>query len=221
MTFQLPANEESVTKEDLRRLTMELLDDVRKMLRRCVDADVTFMPVDPSAHDAAATSEDEAAIAWTLGHIIVHMTASAEESAALASELARGVAYHGRSRSEVPWREVTTVAQCRARLDESRRMRLASLSTWPDTPHLENTYAPREGARELGPVTRFLSGLRHDADHLDHLRDVISQARDFRFQQTFIGRLRLRLRRGSSTNSPPTTGEPPANTSEVPMPAAP
>jgi hypothetical protein len=201
MTFQVPENGDTVTADDLRRLTNEVLDMVRNMLRRCVDADVTFVPSDPMAHDAAAVSDDETEIAWTLGHIIVHMTASSEESAALAAELARGVAYHGRSRSETPWATMTTVAQCWARLEESRRMRLASLSMWPDVPDLANTYSPWEGARELGPITRFLGGLRHDANHLDQLRDVIGQARDFRFQQTFRGRLLNRLRRRSPTDA--------------------
>ncbi len=195
MTFQLPENEEIIAKADLQRMTDALIDDVKKMLRRCVDADVTFAAVDPMANDPAAATADEEGIAWTLGHIIVHMTASSEESAILAAELARGVTYHGRSRSEVPWTTMTTIAQCRARLEESRRMRLASLNTWPDAPHLSNTYAPRPGVRELGPVTRFLGGLKHDASHLDQLRDVIGQARDHRFQQTFMGRMRLRLRR--------------------------
>ena len=198
MTFQLPEDEDVVSKADLQRLTNALIDDVRKMLRRCHDADVTFVPVDPMANDPAAASAEEEGIAWTLGHIIVHMTASSEESAMLAAELARGVEYHGRSRSEVPWTTVTTIAQCRARLEESRRMRLASLNTWPDDPYLSNTYAPRPGAKELGPVTRFLSGLKHDASHLDQLRDVIGQARDHRLQQTFLGRIRLR-RRGAPT----------------------
>ncbi len=212
MTFQLPENEDTVSKADLQRLTNALIDDVRKMLRRCVDADVTFVPVDPMANDPAAASAEEEGIAWTLGHIIVHMTASSEESAMLAAELARGVEYHGRSRSEVPWTTVTTIAQCRARLDESRRMRLSSLNTWPDAPYLSNTYSPRPGAKELGPVTRFLSGLRHDASHLDQLRDVIGQARDHRFQQTFMGRVRLRLRRS------PTSATPQADPSPVEAP---
>ncbi len=203
MTFQLPENEDAVAKADLLRLTNTLIDDVKQMLRRCMDADVTFVPVDPKANDPAAATTEEEGIAWTLGHIIVHMTASSEESAMLAAELARGVEYHGRSRSEVPWSTVTTIAQCRTRLEESRRMRLASLNIWPDAPHLSNTYAPRPGVRELGPVTRFLSGLKHDASHLDQLRDVISQARDHRFQQSFLGRMRLRLRR--SPKSAPST----------------
>jgi hypothetical protein len=45
----------------------------------------------------------ELALPWTLGHVIVHITASAEESAFLAAELARGVHRRtGRSRFEVP-----------------------------------------------------------------------------------------------------------------------
>lgn len=203
MPFEVPADADTITLDDLWRLTNELIDEVKRMLRHCVDADVTFVPVDPLAYDAVAASEGETALAWTLGHIIVHMTASSEESAALAAELARGVPYHGRSRSEVPWMTVTTVAQCRARLEESRRMRLASLSLWPDAPHLENTYSPREGAQEIGPIARFLSGLRHDASHLDQLRDVIQQARNDRFQRTLLGRLRRRLHRQHDTDRMP------------------
>lgn len=195
MAFELPANVENLTPDDLRRLTNALIDDVLHMLRHCADADVTFVPIDPAANDTFASSEDEVGIAWTLGHVIVHMTASSEESAALAAELARGVEYHGRSRSEVPWQTMKTMAQCRARLRESRRMRLASLDMWPDSPHLENSYTPREGANPIGPVARFLSGLRHDASHLAQLRDVIGQARVARLQRTFVGRLRLRLRK--------------------------
>ncbi|HEY7340265.1 MAG TPA: DinB family protein [Ktedonobacterales bacterium] len=208
MKFQLPEHEDTASKADLPLLTNALIDDVKQMLRRCVDADVTFVPVDPKANDPAAATADEEGIAWTLGHIIVHMTASSEESAMLAAELARGVEYHGRSRSEVLWTTVTTIAQCRARLEESRRMRLASLSAWPDVPHLSNTYLPRPGAKELGPVTRFLSGLKHDASHLDQLRDVIGQARDYRFQQTLLGRMRQRLRRSRSSATPPTSASP-------------
>jgi hypothetical protein len=208
MTFQLPENEDVVSKADLQRLTNALIDEVKKMLRKCVDADVTFVPVDLMANDPAAASAEDEDIAWTLGHIIVHMTASSEESAMLAAELARGVEYHGRSRSEVPWTTVTTIAQCRARLEESRRMRLASLNIWPDDPYLSNTYAPRPGAKELGPVTRFLSGLRHDASHLDQLRDVTGQARDHRFQQTFMGRMRLRLRRSPNSATPQVSASP-------------
>lgn len=195
MSFQLPDGADAVTLDDLWRLTNALIDQVEKMLRRCKDADVIFVPVDPLADDPGAAESGEAAMPWTLGHIVVHMTASSEESAALAAELARGVAYHGRSRNETPWTTMTTIAQCRARLEESRRMRLASLNMWPDDPHLANTYTPREGAHPIAPVARFLSGLRHDDSHLSHLGDVIGQGRVARLQQTFLGRMRLRLDR--------------------------
>jgi hypothetical protein len=191
MTFTLPEASDVLTREDLRHLTEELITQVTKMLRRCVDADVTFEPVDPQASDPAAAAEEEQNVAWTLGHIIVHMTASAEESAALAAELARGVSYHGRSRYEVLWTSVTTVAECRARLLESGRMCSASLDMWPDRPHFEISHPYLQQAEDgQGPIAGFLLGLRHGAAHLDQLRDVIAQARAYRKQQTFLGRWR-------------------------------
>lgn len=197
MTFQLPEQQETLTPDDLAHLTSASVDEVSRMLRQCADADVVFVPNDPLAYDPGAATSDEATVGWTLGHIIVHMTASAEEAAMLAAEQARGVPFHGRSRSETPWTTITTVAQCRARLNESRRMRLASLQTWPDIPQLATPDTPEGDApqmgTEMGTVARFMGGLRHDADHMDHLREVIHQARDYRFQQTLLGRLRRRL----------------------------
>jgi hypothetical protein len=165
--------------DELRALTSEVIEIALKMLRPCVDEDVTFIPVDPHAHDDAA-GEGELSIAWTLGHIIAHMTASSEEFTAIAAELARGVEYHGRSRYEVPWRTITTLAQCRARLEESRRIRLANLSAWPDQPRLDNVYPGWEGGPLYGPIQRVLLGLRHDAAHLGQMRDVIQQAHAYR-----------------------------------------
>lgn len=202
MPFTLPTDPSSLTTDDLRRLTNALLDEVQTLLRRCAQADVTFVPLDPHAVDHDALSGEEASAAWTLGHILAHTSATAEESAALAAELARGVAYHGRSRCEVPWQRVTTLAQCRARLQESRRMRLGSLAMWPDQPELANTYIPWEDGPVLGPRERFLLGLQHEADHLAQLRDVIRQARAHRQQQTRWGRWRSRSR---SRAAPPTS----------------
>ena len=122
-----------------------------------------------------AADEAETYQAWTLGHVIVHATASAEEAAILAAELARGVKYHGRSRSEVAWETVVTITQCRQRLEESRRMRLASLDLWPGQPYMENVY--EAFGDSINAVSRFVWGLKHDDDHLGQIEDIVQQAR--------------------------------------------
>jgi hypothetical protein len=166
-----------LTRSDLRRLTNEMIDTMHSLIAECVDADVFFTPDDPEANDTFAADEADVRLPWTLGHVIVHATASAEESAALAAELARGVRYHGRSRHEVPWQTMTTIAQCRQRLEESRRMRLASLDTWPDAPHLDNTYRYREGDEPINAVNRFVRGLSHDDSHLEQVEKIVQQAK--------------------------------------------
>ena len=166
-----------LTKDDLRRELNDMYDEVSRLIADCTDAQVIFEPMDEKADDPYAV-EGEETISWNLGHLIVHLTASMEESAAIASELARGVTYHGRSRSEVPWREATTIAYCRDRLAESRRMCLASLEMWPEAPHLENTYSPAEGAVPHTAVSRFASGLRHASDHLGQIAEVVRQAKE-------------------------------------------
>jgi len=164
-----------LTKDDLRRELNEMYDEVSRLIANCTDAHITFEPVDKKANDPYSVKGEES-IAWTLGHVIVHLTASMEESASIASELARGVPYHGRSRSEIPWRDATTIEYCRERLAESRRMCIASLETWPDEPHLENTYSPAEGAVPHTCVSRFASGLRHASDHLGQITEIVRQA---------------------------------------------
>lgn len=165
-----------LTVADLRRLTNEMIDTMLALIVDCRDENVTFQPLDPDANDPYASDAEEVNMPWTLGHLIVHTTASAEESAFLAAEMARGVENHGRSRSEVPWQTVTTIAQCRARLEESRRMRLASLDLWPDQPYLDLTYQSRPGAPRITAVGRFVFGLRHDHNHLGQIADVVGQA---------------------------------------------
>ncbi|MDW8327018.1 MAG: DinB family protein [Anaerolineales bacterium] len=169
-----------LTRDDLRRLTNEMVDTMLGAIEACTDFDVTFVPVDPHAHDSAAATEGEVNLPWTLGHVIVHTTASAEEAAFLAAELARGVPNHGRSRYETPWQSVTTIAQCRRRLEESRRMRLATLDVWPDEPHLDNTYQIWEKGPVVNAVGRFVYGLMHDDDHIGQIREIVRQAREAR-----------------------------------------
>lgn len=177
---------------DLRRLTVEMVGTMLGIVATAADADVVFVPVDPKASDEFSNPA-EAAMAWTLGHVIVHTTASAEEAAAVASSLARGVPVEGRSRYETDWRTITTAKQLRQRLEESQRMRLAFLNVWPDPPHLEvtNTFAAGDSPRNA--VALFVSGLMHDDDHLAQLEDIRSQARAAR--RARAGRLARVFRR--------------------------
>jgi hypothetical protein len=163
---------------DLRQLTNEMIDHMLVLITDCTDADVVFQPVDTAAEDKYAANPNDTAIAWTLGHVVVHATASSEESAFLAAEMARGVEHHGRSRYETPWETVTTINQCRHRLEESRRMRLASLDLWPDEPNLDLTYEPWAGAPPINAKARFIFGLRHDNSHLAQIAEIVRQSKD-------------------------------------------
>jgi hypothetical protein len=165
-----------LTRDDLRALTDEMIDMTLALIADCVDANVTFEPVDPEAHDPDAETPEEVNMAWTLGHVIVHNTASSEESAAVAAELARGVAYHGRSRYETQWMEMRTTIGCRQRLEESRRMRLASLEMWPDAAHLENEYQAWKEGPTVNAIGRFVLGLMHEESHLGQIREIVRQA---------------------------------------------
>jgi hypothetical protein len=162
-----------LTANDLHDITNELYDTILDIIAGCTDADVVFQPDDPVAYDPYAATEAEEHMPWTLGHVIVHVTASAEESAFLAAELARGVAWHGRSRYETPWESVTTRDQCYQRLAESRRICLASLQLWPDEPHLDNTYQRSPDGPKINAVTRYASGLMHAEAHLEQLRRIM------------------------------------------------
>ena len=164
-------------QSDLFLLTNEMVDAMQAMIVDCSDGDVLFVPDDPDAYDDYAEDEEDLNLAWTLGHVIVHTTASAEEAAFLAAELARGVSMRvRRSRFEVPWESVTTIEQCRRRLEESRRMRLASLELWPDEAHLNNYYIYRRTGEKIDAKTRFVFGLMHDDSHLEQIQEIVRQA---------------------------------------------
>ncbi|MCX6017866.1 MAG: DinB family protein [Chloroflexi bacterium] len=166
-----------LTIADLRALTHESVDTITKMIAGCTDADVIFQPVDPEAHDTYAASDTDKGLAWTLGHVVVHVTASSEESAFLGAEMARGVANHGRSRYETAWETVTTMAQVRQRLEESLRMRLASLDMWPDAPDLSISYEPWPGGPSINAVSRFVLGVFHEESHYKQIADILRQTR--------------------------------------------
>jgi hypothetical protein len=168
---------EGFTVADLAALTDEMIDTMLGLIEGCTDEDVVFTPEDPQAHDSAAADSADVDLAWTLGHIIVHATASSEEAAFQAAEMARGVERSGRSRYETPWESVTTIAQCYQRLGESRRLRLASLGMWPDEPRLDVVKDYSWVPGPVNAVVRFVMGLNHDYDHLNQIADVVSQAR--------------------------------------------
>jgi hypothetical protein len=166
---------EGLMKADLVTATDSLFDDLLARIDGVIDADVTFMPVDPLANDQFASSTSDVRVAWTLPHVIVHLAASAEESGFIAAELARGVARDGRSRWETPWQSVTTAEHTRACIHESRRMIRAMLEVWPQHPHLDVTVPASTGPRNA--VARFLSGLNHADSHLAQVSEIVRQAR--------------------------------------------
>jgi hypothetical protein len=168
---------ESLSVQDLRDLTNASIDEMLASIAGCTDHDVTFDPEDPEAYDSAAADPADEGLAWTLGHVIVHSTASGEEYGFTGTQLARGVEFMGRPRYEVPWETMETIEQCRHRLEESRRMRLALLDVWPDEPHLDITYRPSERVGDINASAAFLRGLMHDAAHQDQVREIVRQAK--------------------------------------------
>ncbi|MHB8628053.1 MAG: DinB family protein [Aggregatilineales bacterium] len=161
-----------LTQADLRRYTNASIDHIHEIIADASDFDVTFVPDDPIAKDIVTGDT----LPWTLGHVIVHTTASAEEGAALALNLARGVPIEGRSRYETYWETVTTIAQVIERLEESHRMRLAMLDAWPNPPHLDMTWEHKRLGLMNAPI-RFLYGLLHEDSHYDQLREIMRQAK--------------------------------------------
>jgi hypothetical protein len=165
-----------LTPADLRDLTNQMIDRQLALIAGCDDAAVVFVPDDPEADDPYADEPTEVKLAWTLGHVIVHVTATSEETAFIAAEMARGVVREGRSRYETPWETVTTIAQCRERLEESRRLRLATLDVWPNPPHLDVTIPYRRLPEPVNAIGRFVMGLIHDVDHLGQIEAIVQQA---------------------------------------------
>jgi len=157
------------------------IDLLRSMVDQADNAMITFDPLDALADDPDAI-EGEEKIGWSLGHLVVHVTATSEESAAIASILARGVAYgkEPRLRYETEWKTITTQAQAIQRLEESRRIRLGYLATFPDQPFFENIREMSERAHELwGDLNakgQYMLGLYHEWQHYEQFRDVLNQA---------------------------------------------
>jgi hypothetical protein len=167
--------------EELRAATNESIDTLLSYLRDLTDADVTFDPYDEFANDPYAAPGEEH-IGWSLAHLVAHVTATSEEWATYASILARGIVYPAdpRLRYETPWRSITTKGQCVQRLEESRRMRLGYLDTFPDHPDFESKrqLSPRfiERNGEMNAPACFLFGLKHEVGHYAQFGEVRRQA---------------------------------------------
>lgn len=179
LTYMEYAERENIGPAELKQLSDESIDFLLSQLDGLGDADIVFDPEDLDANDPFAV-EGEEEIGWNLGHLIAHVTASSEEGAALSSLLARGVPASERPRYETPWRDITTVAQVRQRLEESRRMRNAYLETWPDAPLLDvcREVSERFTAKfgEMNAPAAFLFGLSHEVGHYEQIEEVRRQA---------------------------------------------
>lgn len=169
------------TVAEMRTAANESVDYLLDLIKDLDDADVTFDPEDPEAHDPHAV-EGEEHIGWNIAHLIAHVTASTEEWAAYSSILARGIAYPAepRLRYETPWKDITTKAQCVQRLEESRRIRNGYLDTWPDDPNLDvlRDLSPRfiEHFGNFNAAAAFLFGLMHELGHYAQIEDAKTQA---------------------------------------------
>ena len=179
LSYKDYAAREKLGPAELRSLSDESIDFLLSLLDGLTDDDIVFDPEDPDANDPFAV-EGEEEIGWNFGHLIVHVTASSEEGAALSSLLARGVAASERPRYETPWRDMQTVAQARQRIEESRRMRNAYLDTWPQAPLLDTVrvVSERFTARfgEMNAPAAFLFALSHEVGHFEQMEEARRQA---------------------------------------------
>ena len=180
-TIKLYDFAQTLSVTDLRAASNASLDAILALIGSADDAQVTFFPDDPLADDPYAPPE-ERYLGWTLAHLVAHVTATSEESAAYSSILARGIPYprEPRLRYETDWHTMKTRAQVLQRIAESRRMRLAALDMWPDEPHLDilrevsENYIAKLGLSNA--KTAFVSGLKHEHGHHRQIQETAQQA---------------------------------------------
>ena len=168
--------------DDLRAAVNTYLDTVRDLVKDFTDAQLVFEPDDPKAQDNYAATAEEVNMGWSLAHLALHVTASLEEGCAFSSVLARGIPIEGRLRYEPGWREVTSRQQVLTRIEESRRMCLAYLNTWPEEPHLDvyRKFPPdsRFANVSINAPAAFLSSLSHLNGHLEQFHEVARQVQN-------------------------------------------
>lgn len=169
-TFNAQTND--IHHGDLRRETKEIFETIQSITADATDADVLFVPNDPQATEGEQ--------GWTLSHVLVHLTASLEEMAAVAALLSRGFIIEQRLHTETPWETVTTVAQVRARLNECRRICNAYLEAWPDSPNLETNSIRIPSMGPMNAISVCALGILHFGMHVEQLKEVMRQAKEAR-----------------------------------------
>jgi hypothetical protein len=182
--IKMAALAETVTIDDLRQATNESIDFLISIIEDATDEEIAFIPDDPVAHDPHADTEKLKHIGWSLAHLVLHVTASAEEGATFSSILSRGIVVGGRLRYEPDWQDpkYNTREACIQRLEESRRIRLACLDTWPDEPYLDVYRDMSErfeaATGKLNAPANFLFGLKHEIGHYEQFKETRRQARE-------------------------------------------
>ena len=163
----LPDQTAGITLADIRTMTGELYDQLDATTAGLTDEQVRFIAEDPDQDEEPG---------WNVAHVILHVTASAEEGMALGSTLARGVEFTGRSRYEPDWETVTTAKQVAQRLAESRRIALAFLETWPNEPYLDNAYEHNYFG-PMNAVAHASLGLAHGKGMIPQVEEIVRQAK--------------------------------------------
>lgn len=163
----MPEQTTGITLDDLRAMAGDLYDQLDAQAAGLTDEQVRFVALDPAQDEEPG---------WNLAHIVLHITASAEEGMALGSSLARGVEFTGRSRYEPDWETVTTAAQIAQRLAESRRMAFAFLEAWPDAPQLDNTYV-HDYFGPMNATSHAVLGLYHGQSMMPQVEEIVRQAK--------------------------------------------
>jgi len=168
--------------DDIREAVNLGTDFMLDILNDLTDADVTFIPFDAEASDPHAPAELQN-IGWSIGHLVLHVTASSEEYASIAAVLARGINFppEMRLRYEADWQVANqTVAECRQRVLESQRMRNAYLDSFPDQPSADSRWERSakfiEIFGEMNAKAAYLMGLGHEYGHHAQFIEVKTQA---------------------------------------------
>lgn len=149
----------------------------RQVIEGVNDEQLLQIPEDLQADDPFAAAEEDRHIGWSLAHLVLHVTASAEEGAAFSSILARGITIGGRLRYEDDWRQVRSRAEVLERLEECQRMCLAYLETWPARPHLETLriLSGKLSGMKVNALTSYVWGLYHWHQHVEQFKKVAEQ----------------------------------------------